>query len=376
MNAKTLIATTGRGLACAERQAGCNWSVEFPLAGQDVRCLAAAPLNPDVVYAGTQGQGVLRSEDRGHTWQPAGLAGQTVKALTVSPLESGTVYAGTRPAWMYRSDDGGQTWRELDGFRRIPWRRLWFSPAEPPFTAYVQAIALSPADPNVIVVGIEAGAVVRSEDGGRTWSGHRKGALRDCHSLAFHATHGDWVYQAGGSGGGAAVSRDAGQTWRQPKAGLDRHYGWAVAADPARPEVWYVSVSPGPGKAHSMGNAQAYTFHSAGGAAWQKLGGGLPQPLDHMPYALLTDPAAPGHVYAGLSNGDVWHSADQRRHLAQAALQPGQYPPHIDHAVTIGWSVKIRHCLRPALVVRVRFTGRTMPRLPLSLRASAGIADG
>jgi hypothetical protein len=29
-----------------------------------------------------------------------------------------------------------------------------------------------------------------------------------------------------------------------------------------------------------------------------------------MPYALLTDPAEPGHVYAGLSNGDVWFSAD------------------------------------------------------------------
>jgi hypothetical protein len=29
-----------------------------------------------------------------------------------------------------------------------------------------------------------------------------------------------------------------------------------------------------------------------------------------MPYTMLTDPAAPGHVYAGLSNGEVWHSAD------------------------------------------------------------------
>jgi len=29
-----------------------------------------------------------------------------------------------------------------------------------------------------------------------------------------------------------------------------------------------------------------------------------------MAYALLTDPDAPGHLYAGLSNGDVWHSAD------------------------------------------------------------------
>ncbi len=43
---------------------------------------------------------------------------------------------------------------------------------------------------------------------------------------------------------------------------------------------------------------------------WRRLAGGLPQPLDHMPYGLLTDPELPGHVYAGLANGHVWHSTD------------------------------------------------------------------
>jgi hypothetical protein len=62
--------------------------------------------------------------------------------------------------------------------------------------------------------------------------------------------------------------------------------------------------------AHVDGEANACIFRSAGGAAWQKLGGGLPQPLNYMAYALITDPAAPGHLYAGLSNGDVWHSTD------------------------------------------------------------------
>ena len=38
----------------------------------------------------------------------------------------------------------------------------------------------------------------------------------------------------------------AGVTWTQPRAGLDRHYGWAVAADCEHPEVWYASLSPGP----------------------------------------------------------------------------------------------------------------------------------
>lgn len=322
MNANIFIATTGKGLARAAREANGDWSVEFLIEDQDVRCLAADPLDPNVIYAGTQGNGVLRSNDRGRTWKPAGLPGQIVKALAVSRTERGlskaegpgTVYAGTKPATMFVSRDGGETWTELESFRRIRGRRFWFSPAEKPNTAYVQAIALSPTDPNVIVAGVEFGAVVRSTDGGKTWTGHRQGAVRDCHSLTFHATNGNWAYEGGG--GGVAVSRDGGDTWRQPKEGLDRRYGWACAADPAQPEVWYISASPlfslpkFVPVAHIDGQANAYIFRSSGGAPWQKLGGGLPQPLDYMAYALLTDPAAPGHVYAGLSNGDVWHSAD------------------------------------------------------------------
>jgi hypothetical protein len=128
--------------------------------------------------------------------------------------------------------------------------------------------------------------------------------------LAAHAVNGDWFYEGGGSGAGVAFSRDGGKTWRQPSIGVDRHYGWSVAADPARPEVWYAALSPSAWKAHGGINAEAYIFRSAGGAAWQKLGGGLPQPLKFMPYTLLTDPASPGQLYAGLSNGDVWHSSD------------------------------------------------------------------
>lgn len=315
MNHKVFIATTGNGLARASYVNG-EWVIEQLLADQDVRCLVADPLNPNVVYAGTQGKGVLRSTDGGPTWQPAGLAGLIVKALAISQIEPGVVYAGTKPPLIFVSRDGGATWNEIEPFCRIrSW--WWCSPAESDLGGYIQGLALSPIDPKVILAGIEAGAVVRTDDGGQTWAGHRPGALRDCHSITFHATNGDWAYEAGGTGVGAAFSRDAGKTWRQPREGFDRHYGWACAADPARPEVWYVSASPMLASwtrpipaAHVDGEANAYIFRSAGGAPWQKLGGGLPQPLNYMAYALLTDPAAPGHLYAGLSNGDVWHSTN------------------------------------------------------------------
>lgn len=308
MARNVFLASHGNGIARAECRADGRWSVDFLLEGQDVRCLATDPGDANVIYAGTQGNGILRSEDGGQTWRPGGMAGQIVKSLAVSPHDADTIYAGTKPAYMYRSKDGGSSWQELTGFRRIPWRWWWFSPAEKPNQAYVQAIAISPADPDVILAGIEFGAVVRSDDGGITWSGHRKGALRDCHTLKFHATHGDWAYEAGGTGGGASYSRDGGITWRKAKRGLARHYGVACAADPKRPEIWYVSVAPNPGKAYGE-TAEAYLYRASGGADWQPIGWET-YPMQHMPVALVTDPTAPGHLYAGVTNGDIWRSVD------------------------------------------------------------------
>jgi hypothetical protein len=174
-----------------------------------------------------------------------------------------------------------------------------------------------------MLVGIEAGAVVRSTDGGETWQDHRSGALRDCHSITYHASDGNWAYESGGTGAGTAVSRDGGNTWRQARAGLDRNYGWACAADPENPEISYLSVSPSPFKAHGGKNAEAHIFRSGAGGRWQKLGGGLPDPLIAMPYALLTDPAEPGCVYAGLSSGEVWQSGDQGETWSRLPFQLG-----------------------------------------------------
>lgn len=322
MGDKTFIATTGHGIALATQDNRGTWQVERLLLGTDVRCLAVDPLNTKRVYAGTQGAGVLRSDDGGRTWRPSGLGGCKVKAIAASPIHPDLVYAGTKPARMFVSRDGGGTWNELAGFKRIPWKWLWFSPAEKPFIGYVQAIALSPTNARHIAVGIEFGATVLSRDGGKSWTGHRSGALRDCHSLIFHATNGEWLYEGGGTGGGNASSCDGGRTWSSSRTGLDRRYGWAVASDPARPEVWYLSASPGPSRAHSESNAQACIFRNSG-KAWHRLTGGLPQPLNYMPYALLTDPGAPGHLYAGLSNGDVLHSYDYGDHWQQLPFNMG-----------------------------------------------------
>jgi hypothetical protein len=308
MSQKIFLSTTGRGIARARQTETGDWQRDDPIQGQQINCLASNPANANVIYAGSQGEGVLRSEDFGDTWHPVGLAGAFVKSLATSPHDPDTIYAGTRPARMHVSRDGGGTWEELLGFRRIPNRWWWFSPADSTFQAYVMNIAISPTNPDVLLAGIELGAVVRSQDGGQTWSGHRKGALRDNHSLTFHQANGNWVYQAGGTGGGASFSQDGGVTWHKNKAGLAKKYGVDCAADTQKPEVWYVSVAPGPGKAYGE-EAEAYLYRASGGAEWQPIGW-QDHPLSSMPIALLTSPTKTGQLYAGLTNGEVWHSID------------------------------------------------------------------
>jgi photosystem II stability/assembly factor-like uncharacterized protein len=304
---RVFLAISSRRVVRAECVDG-NWQVATVLAGPAPVTLAADPNDPDVVYAGTQGNGVYRSADRGRCWTPLGLAGRIVKSLAVSPHDPGVIYAGVKPAAVYKSDDSGRNWRELQGFRRIPNRWWWFSPAEPPFRAYVNTLAVSPTEPEVVLAGIEFGALVRSEDGGQTWSGHLPGAMRDCHVLKFHARDGQWVYEAGGPGSGAAVSRDGGRTWRQHGAGLVKNYGVTCIADPVRPEVWYVAVAPGPRKAYGR-EVEAYLYRSSAGADWQPIGW-EPHPMGQMPRALVTLPDAPGQLFVGTTYGNVWHTAD------------------------------------------------------------------
>jgi photosystem II stability/assembly factor-like uncharacterized protein len=127
-------------------------------------------------------------------------------------------------------------------------------------------------------------------------------------------------------GGGSAWSADAGDTWHPADDGRDRHYTWSVAVDPEDPECWYVSASTGPFAAHGGRDAQAQIYRRRGGEPWQALGGGLPEPLTAMPYALV---AADGRLFAGFSNGQLWESGDQGDTWRACTLS-GDPLPHVN----------------------------------------------
>src|ERR1044071_72909 len=97
---------------------------------------------------------------------------------------------------------------------------------------------------------------------------------------------------------------------------MDRHYAWAVAVDPDVPERWFVSASTGPFAAHGPGDPEAAMYHRRGGG-WQRIDGGLPDPMTAMPYALV---ALSGRVIDGLRDGQQWESVGGDRLPAVQAL--------------------------------------------------------
>src|SRR5918999_757145 len=264
-----LYAATGDSIARLE-QADHSWHVELSLRASGAQCVAVDPDDPETVFAGLRAGGVRRTRDGGRSWIDCALPEPGVFSLAVSAAD-GAVYAGTEPSALYRSDDSGETWRELNGLLELPSRPTWSFPPRP-WTSHVRWIAPSPHHADLILVGIELGGLMRSTDGGATWQDHRPGAARDVHSLAWHPRTDGRAYEAGGDG--AAWSEDAGETWQAANQGRDPQ-------------------------------ARIFRRHDGG---WRALAGGLPEPLQAMPYALV---ATERRLFAGLADGQLWESSDR-----------------------------------------------------------------
>jgi photosystem II stability/assembly factor-like uncharacterized protein len=222
----------------------------------------AAHRGPDgnaLVFAGSEEDGVLRSEDGGASWTGAnaGLADLTVVALALSPrfdadhlafagtlsglfrsrnggrawraieldvaaeasvtclavAADGTVWAGTDGQGLFRSDDGGTHWSRIDALG----------------DESIMALAVS-NDGQSIAVALEHYLTV-SSDGGHGWQ-RTANAPEPVLSLLFaQPDNGDLALLAG-LPTGLVRSTDAGQSWLPSDAGLSAQLVLAVVASP------------------------------------------------------------------------------------------------------------------------------------------------
>ncbi len=297
----TLYVASRETLVVATDDGG-DWTASTALDGRRLECVAATD---EATLVGTFESGLHRSTDGAETFERVGEAlPDAVTSLAVSPHDPAVVWAGTEPSRVFRSDDGGRTWTERPGLTDLESADEWSFPPRP-HTHHVRWLEPHPTEPGRLYVGIEAGALVRTDDGGRTWQDRPPGARRDNHTLATHPDAPERVWTAAGDG--YAESSDGGDTWSYPQSGLDHRYCWSLALDPADPETVVVSAASGARSAHSP-PAESYCYRKTGDGPWERVDDGIPTG-EGVLRAVLERGDAAGELYAANDHG-LYRSTD------------------------------------------------------------------
>jgi hypothetical protein len=377
------------------RNGGRSWrAVEI---GADELAGQARAVSPEWVLAGTESDGLLRSDDGGETFsRVTALGAHGVSAVVCSA--AGTLAAAT-DAGVAVSRDGGATWT-MTGAELGP------------------VLALTYLDDSVLLAGLVGHGVARSADDGATWTPSSTGLEA---RLLVSLIVADDVLLAADLQAGIASSRDGGTTWQDledtPVFGLARAPGGSLFAASAagvlrstdRGSTWHalpgapaeavraVAVGPRLVAAWPGGTVLA---SSDDGATWQPLGPSL-APADVVALAVADD----GAVFAAALEGaalTVWRMDAQgdrwRRWLVEQSAEVvalGVPPTHaVDGALFVGVNGRVHHPVRGAAEVRAgqrrpmwravpvgdgsaRVTAVvTSPRYGLDRSVFAGTSDG
>jgi hypothetical protein len=235
------------------------------------------------LYCAT-GDGVVRLDEVGDGWRvTTSLAGSGAQCLAVDPADPETVFVGLREGGVRRSVDGGGSWVESG----LP---------EPG----VFSLAVSPAD-GVVYAGTEPSRLFRSDDQGESWS--ELEALLELPSRPSWSfpprpwtSHVRWIAPnphdadillVGIELGGLMRSTDGGRSWQDHRPG-------------AQPDVHSLAWHPEqPGRAYEAGGGGA-AFSTDGGESWQPADEGRDR---HYTWSVTVDPAEPDCWYVSASTG-------------------------------------------------------------------------
>jgi hypothetical protein len=313
----TIYLATGRGLTVIAGSNG-KWRGKVCLEDKRVQCVVADSNKRGSVYCGTFGDGLFTSENGGATWEKsASFAEPHVMALASS--RTGSLYAGTELSAVYRSDDQGKTWQELQTLLTLPSAKGWSFPPRPE-THHVQAIFPDLADLRRLHVAVEAGALLRSDDEGRTWRDRIPSGPKDTHALAAHPLDPARLHSAAGDGYFESV--DDGDSWRRIVDGLKHQYCWSVAVSFDDPKTVLLSASNNAYGAHYKESANSVVYRRTGNDAWRLLPDGLPDAKGVRIPVLATSRIEPGVFYCS-TEGAVYRSEDRGAKWRKLSIQWG-----------------------------------------------------
>jgi len=285
---------------------GDTWTLLGLEGSERIHRILLHPTNPDVAYVGAMGpawsdgtvRGVFKTTDGGRTWHNVLYVDERtgVSDMVMDPTNPEKLIVGMwsfrRSPWFFESGgsgsglhvtvDGGTSWRVAGPSDGVP-------------VGDLGRIGLSvyPKDPSIVYALVEAGQseLLRSFDGGRTWTTVRRGPDADPRPFYYRDIVVDpdnelRLYQLQSS---IQKSEDGGRTFSDIGEGVhpDFHALWI---DPASSQTLYAGTDGG-----------VYVSRDRG-ANWRM--------IDNLPvgqfYHVSVDMDVPYNIYGGMQDNGSW----------------------------------------------------------------------
>ena len=255
-----------------------------------------------VCHVADRGTSVLAAVPRDGLYEISGPDDRLIwegdaRACAVGPDDR--LYVGMEPAMVFRSEDRGQTWSRSDGIDQLPTRDEWYFPS-PPHEPHVRSMDFLPNAPGSLLVGVEVGGVLLSQDYGDSWRELNNGVNVDVHAVKPDPSQPERMIAV--TGQGLYISEDLGGSWERVTEGLDLRYAVGLHFNPYRPGEVLLSAGDGPPGMHGR------VLHSLnGGRSWTLLTSQtLPETYGRVPVVLF----AKGSWWIATENGQVFRADD------------------------------------------------------------------
>lgn len=195
-----------------------------------VNTIAIDHYDPKKVYIGSSRGEIIRSSDRGLSWQTAGRFDDSVEKIVLSPHDSRIVFVATRKKGIHRSNNRGDSWADLtENLKEFKDGKKF------------RDIVVSKATEGLLLLANNYG-LLRSHNNGDTWEKielitPEKDAI--INSIAVSAKDSNEIYYVTNTT--FYRSLDGGANWTSKKLPTTRA-GWTLSINPEEAGTIYMGV--------------------------------------------------------------------------------------------------------------------------------------
>ncbi len=148
----------------------------------DIISVEIDPFDTEVIYAGTEKNGLLVTKNGGENWEKMVFPLTRIFGLAIDKNDNRTIYASgvlDKRAKIYKSADRGESWAEIY--------------TEPANDSVISSLKISKKNSNVLYCGTSEGLIFKSLDSGQSWKNLTK-ASGPVIDISFDSANDDIVY--------------------------------------------------------------------------------------------------------------------------------------------------------------------------------------